>query len=536
MLAIKYNEGYNLYVMRIEDIEDASVLKAVAIHLNRENSRLNVQIMALESRLFLLEGVDPDKAQLRIAHLEELLRKREQALFGASTEQRSSPAGPGAPDAKKDRKGHGPTEQLGLRIEEKVHVLPVEDRTCGACGGQLSEWVGEFEESEEITIIEREPIIVRNKRQKFRCTCNGCVKTAPPPPKLIEGGRYSIDFAVEVTADKFLFHSPLERQARKFIGEGLLVSSQTLWDQIWALSQVALPTYQAIRNVIIKNDVIHADETTWHLLDKQRSGGKKWYVWEVVSQSLAYFEIHDSRSQEAAAKLLKGFQGTVMADGYTVYQDLARTLRQGRLDDPDAPGPFQVANCWAHARRGFIECEVNFPTECKQILDLIAELYMVEREVPFGLDDADILAARARLRAEKSAAIINRIKKWCDTTPALPQSGLGKAIAYLTNQWVGLTRFLENPRVALDNNLGERTLRGSVLGRKNFYGSKSRRGTEAAAIMYTLFESAKLSGVNPKAYVAELARRAIESPGTVLLPDDFKRFCAESAVPIGPDG
>ena len=522
--------------MRIEDIEDASVLKSVAIHLNRENARLHGQMMALEARLSLLEGVDPDKAQLRIAHLEELLRKREQALFGASTEQRTSPGGSGTSGAKKDRKGHGPTEQLGLPIEEKVRVLPVEDRKCDACGGELSEWVGEFEESEEITIIEREPIIVRNKRQKYRCKCNGCVKTAPPPPKLIEGGRYSIEFAVEVAADKYLFHAPLERQARKFIGEGLIVLSQTLWDQVRALSQAALPTYQAIRNEIIQEEVIHADETPWHLLDKRRSGGKKWYVWEIVSQSLAYFEIHDSRSQEAAAHLLAGFQGTVMADGYTVYQDLARTLLQGRLDAPDATGGFEVANCWAHGRRGFVECEVNFPTECKQILDLIAELYMVEREVPFGLDDAEILAARASLRAEKSAAIIDRIKKWCGATPALPQSGLGKAIAYLTNQWVGLTRFLQNPRIALDNNLGERTLRGSVLGRKNFYGSKSRRGTETAAIMYTLFESAKLSGVNPKAYVAELVRRAIENPGAVLLPEDFKRLCAESAAPVGPDG
>ena len=67
-------------------------------------------------------------------------------------------------------------------------------------------------------------------------------------------------------------------------------------------------------------------------------------------------------------------------------------------------------------------------------------------------------------------------------------------------------------------------MRGPVVGRKNFYGSKSRRGTEAAAILYTLVESAKLSGIDPKAYIAEIARRALDEPDAVLLPKDFRQI------------
>jgi transposase len=101
----------------------------------------------------------------------------------------------------------------------------------------------------------------------------------------------------------------------------------------------------------------------------------------------------------------------------------------------------------------------------------------------------------------------------------LPQSSLGKAIDYMLSLWPGLTVFLNNPRVPLDNNAPERALRGVVVGRKNHYGSHSKQGARVAAILYTLFESAKLAGVDPHRYVLEATRRAIASPGTVMLPE-----------------
>lgn len=98
---------------------------------------------------------------------------------------------------------------------------------------------------------------------------------------------------------------------------------------------------------------------------------------------------------------------------------------------------------------------------------------------------------------------------------------MGKAISYVLNLWEGLTRFLKNPRIPLDNNAAERALRGVVAGRKNHHGLKSKRGTEVAALFYTLFETAKLSGVDPRAYVTLAAKRAIADHGAVTLPSDL---------------
>ena len=98
---------------------------------------------------------------------------------------------------------------------------------------------------------------------------------------------------------------------------------------------------------------------------------------------------------------------------------------------------------------------------------------------------------------------------------------MAKAVEYMLSLWPGLTVFLTDPRIPIDNNHAEREIRGVVVGRKNHYGSKSKRGTEVAAIFYSLFESARLAGIDPKAYLLEAARRAIRAPGAVTLPADL---------------
>ena len=130
-----------------------------------------------------------------------------------------------------------------------------------------------------------------------------------------------------------------------------------------------------------------------------------------------------------------------------------------------------------------------------------------------------LLAIRGQLRAEQSRALAARIHAWALAQRPLPRSGLGQAIAYMTGMWEGLTTFLDNPRIPLDNNAAERSLRDVVLGRKNHYGSHSRRGTEVAARFYSLVESALLCGADPKDYLLKAACVAIENPGTVTLPE-----------------
>jgi len=471
------------------------------LKLQREVDHLIDRIKELSRELSRLRGAEAAKAQTELDLLKELLARRERALFGDSSEKRRTASPEAESEAPAPRRGHGPRPQLELPIIEKLHELPETDRGCPVCGGTLSEMSGQCEEAEEVTVVERRFVLVMHMRKKYRCRCNACVVTAPGPPKLQPGARYSPEFAVEVAASKYLDHMPLERQARIMRREGLSVDSQTLWDQLNVLSHHLRPIYDALGAQVLASPLLHADETYWRLMNGNLP--KRWWVWGLSTPETAFYKILDNRSKKSAEIVLNGYHGTVVVDGYGVYGALARA----------GPG-FKLVHCWAHVRRKFHDIEEHFPTESKVMLDLIRELYAVEKAA------GDDLALRGRLRGERSRETIDHIHTWaCEQTP-LPKSGLGRAISYMLKLWPGLIVFLDDPVVPLDNNAIERGLRGIVVGRKNHYGSKSRRGIEVAAILYSLFESAKLCGVEPKAYVLKAMLAAIANPGTVTLPQE----------------
>lgn len=503
-------------MIRIESERRIDVLQQVAGLLDRENRHLHERIKTLTLRNAKLEGMGAATLQLELEQLQELLAQRQRKIFGASTEKR--PRRHRSKDEERaPQTGHGPTQQPNLPIVEETLELPDEKRVCPACEGTLDLMGEQAEESEEITVVQRHFILVKRRRQKYRCRCNGAVVTAPAPPKLIPGGRYSSDFAIEVAISKYLDHLPLERQSRIMGRQGLNVSSQSLWDQIEALARVLKPSYEALHQRVLAAPVVHADETHWRLMTRKENS--KWWVWSVVSRQAVFYRLCGTRSEKAAKEILSGYKGTVMCDGYKVYQALASKQSQtGRA------GPrMELAHCWAHARRKFVEAEKNYPIPCEKALDLIGELFAVERKVPAVEvpEPSEALALRQKLRDEDSKPLLDKLRTWAEETRpvALPRSGLGKAINYLLRHWKGLTLFLKNPQIPLDNNLAERELRGVVIGRKNHYGSRSKRGTEVAAILYSLTESAKLVGQEPHAYLLTATRAALENPGTVTLPD-----------------
>jgi transposase len=375
--------------------------------------------------------------------------------------------------------------------------LDTADKTCPACGGMLEPWEGQFEQSEEVTVIRRRFEIVKHNRQKYRCRCAGCIETAPLPPKLFEGARYSIDFAVEVVIDKYNKHMPLERQVRSMAHDGLIIDSQTLWDQVWAVTEIVKPAYDRLLQHQWTHPVLGADETTWRLMGKNGKpdgGSKRCYVWCIVSPKAVYYHILESRSAAAAEKVLGGYKGIVVVDGYEVYPALA--ARVG----------FTVVHCWAHARRESVDVEKFFPEPAGQALDLIGKLYAVEDQCAPGPEGDE---HRGALRATESKVIVEQIHDWALSTPVLPESGLGKAIKYMLGRWEGLIRFLDDPRIPLDNNATERELRNVVIGRKNHYGSRSQRGLIAASVLYSLIDTAILEGLNPREYLCLAVHRGL---------------------------
>ncbi|HYO94639.1 MAG TPA: IS66 family transposase [Polyangiaceae bacterium] len=493
--------------MTLDDVEDIETLRRAAKLLEAENQKFVREIAKLKRQLHELKGGDPEQLTLQLAGLEQQLATLRNKVFGDSSEKRlrDKTADGGST---KPQTGHGPREQAALSIIEQVHVADEADKICKACGAALGEWSGQFEESEEIDVIERRFVLKKHKRQKYRCSCGECIETAPGPAKLFDGARYSPSFAISVAVEKYLDHLPLERQVRVMQREGLEVQSQTLWDQINALASVLAPVHDKLQEYVLSHSVVGADETHWRLMGakgKPEGDAKRWQVWAVVCADAVSYRILDSRSAKAAAEVLGDYSGTVLCDGYSAYDSLRK--KSGR---------FKLAHCWAHVRRKFVEVEEQHPAVCKQILDLIGELYAVEREAKTGPPNLKL-----QLRNERSRPIVARIHEWALQAQALPQSPLGKAIAYMGGMWEGLQLFLHDAEIDIDNNATERALRGVVVGRKNHYGSRSQRGTEVAALFYSLLESAKLAGVGPHTYL-QIATYAALHGAPIPLPHELR--------------
>ena len=476
------------------------ILRQAAILLERENTKLIKRVVELQKELLELKGATPSELQQQLIELERQLANSNRVRFGRSTEKRETPKETSKP---LPQKGHGPKKQEQLEVVPEVHHLDEADKACTSCGGMLSEWEGQFEESELIDSVERKFFIRKVKRQKYRCACGGCVETALGPTTLIPGGRYAPDFAVEVAISKYLDHLPLQRQVKIMAREGLEVTASTLWDQIDAAASALKSTYDRIRKHVLSSEVIGIDETHWKMLGEY--GGeheqKNWQTWAIAAPDAVAYKILPSRSADAARKVLDNYSGIAMADGYGVYEHVAKD------------GHVTFAACWAHVRRKFIELENSISSKTREeILGLIGELYAVEREA-----GKDILLLE-RLRRETSQGVLVRIQEWliAQREKALPRSAFAKAIGYTLYRWTQLTRFIKDVRIPLDNNATERALRGPVVGRKNHYGSKSERGTEVAALFYTLCETAKLSDFDAKEYVRSCLYRALNGAPPLL--------------------
>jgi transposase len=471
--------------VRIEDERDIEQLRTKALVLARENERMSKKMLDLLRENLSLKGMSQEQLQATLKLIDDELNKtKSDAPAAASSTERR---GRSATTEKKPQTGHGPREQPNLEIVPDVHDLDEADRACVECGGQLQLWEGQDDETEEVDVIERRFVMKKHIRKKYRCKC-GCVEMADMPVRLVPGGRYSNEFAIEVAASKYVEHLPFERQVRAMEGQGLIIDSQTLWDQNLALAAVLKPAWLALREDALANDVIGFDETTWKLLEK---GNKKaWTMWQLSTWRSVFFAIAPTKGSEDGDKFLAGFKGIAVGDAATTHQAMAKNA------------DFKLAYCWAHARRAFIRAEGNDPIRSKQFIEMVAELYAIEDQAPAGPPGDEL---RRQLRNEKSRPIVERIKTWLTGQRFLPRSEIGTAMKYVAAHWDGLCVFLDEPAVPIDNNSVERGFRGPALGRNNFYGSHSRRGTEVAAIMYSLVESAKLNGVDPKRYL----RRAL---------------------------
>lgn len=506
-------------MLRLDDIADLDTAKRVAQLLEQENKRLHDRLHALVLELAAARGQEgAEQYQVEIVRLQEQLAALNRRLFAASSEKQK-PSSEVEDARSKSTPPAAPREQKELPFEEVVHELDAADRPCVLCGAELSEWEGQSEDCPEIDVVQRSFVFKKHVRKKYNCKCGAAPVTAEGPLRMPGGGLYSLNFAIDVAFSKYSLHLPLERQVRWMMQQGLDMSSSTLWDQLEKLARVLSLSYGALRPHVLSSEVIHGDETRWRMLSK---GGKLWWVWCIGRHDAVYYQIEPTRGHQVVVDMLDGFRGVLMVDDYAAYE-AARKLLPGMV----------IVLCWSHARRGFIEALDAYP-ECQRALDLIGELFAIERELPDWqvISDPKLRAAAlakiADVRRDRSKLITDALLVWAREQRGLPGSKLRQAIAYMTSNWRGLTHFLDEPRAPLSNNAAERAMRGPVVGRKNHYGSKSQRGTEVAALFYSLIESAKLCGIDPVKYLRAAAEAAIRD-GRALLPHEFRAQLAAAA-------
>jgi transposase len=435
---------------------DPERLRQIARLLEAENAWLHRRLRELTQALADARGETQTQLGLELHHLQEQLAARTRALFGRSSERRNGDGGgAGAPPERAPQRGHGPRRQPTLPLVEVTHTLDEPDQVCPTCGGELLAWPEQFEDAEEIDVVERSFRIVRHRRQKYRCGCGACIDTALGPPKLVPGGRYAVEFAVAVAVAKYLDHAPLARQVRQMARLGLTIDTQTLWDQLLALSRHLGPSSDALGAYVLTAPVVGADETTWQLMEPGRS--KTWYVWALTRPDAVVYRLLGTRSAAGAREVLGEYHGVVMCDGYAAYRALAKDGAGARA------GPaLTLAHCWAHCRRQFVEAELHAP-QAREVLDLIGQLYAAEATAQAAA--AGEAAALVRERQTRAAPLVEQIRHWVRCQHALPRSAFGKALAYTAELWPGLVAFLDHAAIPLDNNATERALRGVALGR-----------------------------------------------------------------------
>jgi transposase len=477
---------------------DIEQLRRVALAQQVQIEQLLRVLRSQCAELDALKGGETELQQ-KLSLIEDLSRQAQAAA--AQLDALPHDVDNDEPREKKERSRSGPTEQPSLPVVEQTFELDAADTTCPSCGRALRSMKGQFETSEMIDVVEVSYRIVRVQQQKYSCTCGGCIETAPGPQRAITGGRYSLDFAIKVAIDKYLDHIPLARQERILRRHGLVVTSQTLWDQLQALGRRLESASRALLAKLLAEPVVGLDQTSWPRLDGK--GDTPWQMWCLTAPGVVVHRIRDDKSANTFRDLMDGYTGTIVCDALKTHEAGAR--------GNDA---IALAGCWAHVFRKFEEAEADHP-EANLAMKWIGQLYDIDERAGAHL------LAKAELRRTESAEVIATMKTWLWSQALLKTLSIGNAAAYVVANWDRLTRFLGDARIPLDNNATERGIRGPVVGRKNHYGSKSRRGTEIAAVFYTLLETAKLAGIDPARYLREAA--LADARGEVLLPGDLPR-------------
>ncbi len=436
------------------------------------------------------------RLQARIAQLRSTRAVLSKAVFGSRSERQETPRSERKRGQQRGASGHGRTPRPALEEKEERQEPPQDALVCSCCG---EPYVANGERSSSVIEIEVKAHVRRIVRPRYRRGCD-CASSpleaiAPPPARLFPRTPYGISVWARILYERFACFRPLRRIAAWMADQGLPIAPGTLADSVRRFLPLFAPLAEAILAYQNGMAVRHGDETGWRIQALSETGrSSRAWLWISVSTDAVYYHIDPSRSAEAAMKLFGSVKGTVflVCDRYVAYTKMAREL----------DGKVILCWCWIHQRRDFIECaagQAKLRQWCGGWIERIAEIYRLNKERLKHYDPAPDCQTPAFDAAQ------DELKKAVDELFAQAEAELaglsakareGKALRSLLKHREGLSVFVDNPQVPMDNNAGERALRGAVIGRRLSFGSDSEDGADFTATMYSVLGTLALNGID----------------------------------------
>lgn len=395
-----------------------------------------------------------------------------------------------------------------LPVERIEHRLSEDERQCPACGSELVEIGTDVQR----TLVIQPPEFSVREDIYYVYACKECEKKSgetvvvktPKEPGVFPGSFASPEAIAYIMTQKYVMYSPLYRLEQEMEHAGINLTRQTMSNWVLHSSDDWLrPIWEALHKELLKQSVLHADETTLQVLKEPgKTAVSKSYMWLYRTSGDAehptvLYDYQPNRKPENAETFLKGFSGWLHADGYQGYHKLSEQIR--------------VVGCWAHARRKFDEALNTLPKEARadspaaQGVAYCSYLFKIEESL------ADLTPEeRLKKRREKAQPVLDAMLAWAESLiPATAsKSALGKALHYLTTQWAYLIRYLEDGRLEISNNRAERSIKPFVMGRKNWLFANTPAGARSSAVIYSLIETAKENNLDPYRYLLWVFREA----------------------------
>ena len=499
--------------------DDVEALKSLVADQVARNEQLQSKVVTLQEQLNLAlarryaassEKIAPD--QIRLFNEAEVDAEA-QAVMSSENDEIT------VPEHTRKKRGRRKLPESLPRIDV-VHALADNERTCPHDGKPLTE-IGEVT-SEQLDIIPAKIQVIRHIRKQYACSCGHCIKTAPLPAQPIPKSMASPGLLAHITVSKYQDALPLYRQETILTRIGVDLPRATLANWMIQAGSLIQPLINLLRDRLLSYDILQMDETPVQVLQEPgKTAQSKSYLWVQrggpPDQPVVLYDYDPGRGAGVPRRLLDGFKGYLQTDGYDGYNAVV------------AVNDLTHIGCMAHARRKFSEA-VKAQGKKKQQgkahhgLALIQKLYRIEKQTRKLTSEE-----RHTHRQRHAGPILDELRAWLDEAllQVPPTSTTGKALNYLHNEWDKLIRYLDDGRLAIDNNGAENAIRPFVVGRKNWLFSTSVKGVKASANLYSLIETAKTNGLEPYAYLrhlfTELPKAETVEAIEALLPGNLGR-------------